>query len=267
MAPTAYATRRGLPSHRRLDAVLLDVHEIRRHAAVLALRAGEEHRGTRLQQTLVSRNRRQDRHVRADAVFRLAILEFDMHDLALRGFGHGADRGVCHDAVRAEIPCSLPSVPFTPVEARKSPALMSARDFLTRLWILVASVTATFTSIPSRALTVKFAPSTFSIVPRTRTGGAAGGFCASAGSAKSMTTAAATDDFRSIPPSPFRGAPTGATAAGICPARQLAQLKGERFDDSSIRRPIMNMSAITARSRMRDLNSELGGSAHFAEPS
>src|SRR5438045_3750095 len=32
--------RRRIPSHRRLDAVLLDVHEIRRHAAVLALRAG-----------------------------------------------------------------------------------------------------------------------------------------------------------------------------------------------------------------------------------
>src|SRR5215813_3858910 len=75
MAPTAYATRRGLPSHRRLDALLLNVHEIRRHAAVLALRAGEEHRGTRHQQALISRNRRQDRHVRADAVFRLAILE------------------------------------------------------------------------------------------------------------------------------------------------------------------------------------------------
>src|SRR3954464_3932386 len=82
---------------------------------------------------------------------------------------------------------------------------MSARDFLARLWTLVASVTATFTSIPSRALTVRFAPSTFSIVPRTRTGGAAGGFCASAGSAKSMATAAATADFRSIPPSPFLG--------------------------------------------------------------
>src|SRR5215469_12888921 len=109
MAPTAYATRRGLPSHRRLDAVLLDVHEIRRHAAVLAFRAREEHRGTRLQQTLVSSNRRQDRHVRADAVFRLAILEFDMHDLALRGFGHGADRGVGHHAVRAEIPRELPA--------------------------------------------------------------------------------------------------------------------------------------------------------------
>src|ERR1700751_617223 len=109
MASHAYATRRGLPSHRRLDAVLLDVHEIRRHAAVLALRAGEEHRGTRLQQALVSRNRRQDRHVRTDAVFRLAILEFDMHDLALRGFGHGADRGVGHHAVRAEIPRELPA--------------------------------------------------------------------------------------------------------------------------------------------------------------
>src|SRR5262249_55237515 len=32
-------------------------------------------------------------------------------------------------------------------------------------WILVASVTATFASIPSRALTVRFAPSTFSIAP------------------------------------------------------------------------------------------------------
>src|SRR5438270_9264604 len=99
----------GLPSHRRVDAILLDVHEICRHAAVLALRAGEEYRGTRLQQALVSRNRRQDRHVRADAVFRLAILEFDMHDLALRGFGHGTDRGVGHHAVRAEIPRELPA--------------------------------------------------------------------------------------------------------------------------------------------------------------
>src|ERR1700751_322944 len=109
MAPTAYATRRGLPSHRRLHGGLLDVHEIRRHAAVLALRAGEEHRGTRLQQALVSRSRRQDRHVRADAVFRLALLEFDMHALALRAFGHGAYRGVVHHAVRAEIPRELPA--------------------------------------------------------------------------------------------------------------------------------------------------------------
>src|SRR5438309_11598422 len=83
------------------------------------------------------------------------------------------------------------------------------------------------------------------MVPRTLTGGAAGGFCATAGSTKNMATAAATADFRSIPPSPFLGAPTGATAAGICPARQLAQLKGERFDDSSIRRPIMNMSTMS----------------------
>jgi hypothetical protein len=43
-----------------------------------------------------------------------------------------------------------------------------------------------------------------------------------------MATTAATADFRSISPSPFLGAPTGATAAGICPARQLAQLKDER---------------------------------------
>src|SRR5690349_6259524 len=48
-----------------------------------------------------------------------------------------------------------------------------------------------------------------------------------------MATAAATADFQSIPPSPFLGAPTGATAARICPARQLAQLRGEQFDDSS----------------------------------
>src|SRR5690242_3614027 len=148
--------------------------------------------------------------------------------------------GCACEKIRTSIACSLPSVPLTPAEARKSPALISARDFLTRLWILVASVTATFTSIPSRALTVRFAPSTFSIVPRTRTGGAAGGFCASAGSAKSMAMAAATADLRSIPPSLFFGAPTGATAAGICPARQLAQLKlkGEWFDDSSIRRDL-----------------------------
>src|SRR5690242_10146276 len=134
--------------------------------------------------------------------------------------------GCACEKIRTSIACSLPSVPLTPAEARKSPALISARDFLTRLWILVASVTATFTSIPFRALTVRFAPSTFSIVPRTRTGGAAGGFCASAGSAKSRATAAATADFRSIPPSPLLGAPTGATAAGICPARQLTQPKG-----------------------------------------
>jgi hypothetical protein len=59
-----------------------------------------------------------------------------------------------------------------------------------------------------------------------------------------MATAAATADFRSIPPSPFLGAPTGATAAGICPVRQLAQPKGERFDDSSVRN-IMNMSTMS----------------------
>jgi hypothetical protein len=35
--------------------------------------------------------------------------------------------------------------------ARAPQKAMSARDFLTRLWILVASVTATFTSIPSSA--------------------------------------------------------------------------------------------------------------------
>src|SRR5262249_39922155 len=88
--------------------------------------------------------------------------------------------------------------------------------------------------------------STFSIVPRTLTGGAAGGFCASAGSARSIATAAVTTDFRSIPLFPFFGAPTGATAAGICPARQLAQLKGERFDDSTIEscqtRQVRNLS-------------------------
>src|SRR6516164_3179559 len=141
--------------------------------------------------------------------------------------------GCASGKIRTSIAFSLPSVPFTPVEARKSPALMSTRDFLTRLWILVASVTAIFMSIPSRALTVRFAPSTFSIVPRTRTGGAAGGFCASAGSAKSMTIAAATADFRSIPPSHFlswcadrchRGWDLSSTAA--CPAQGSAQGHG-----------------------------------------
>src|SRR5687767_12036305 len=73
---------------------------------------------------------------------------------------------------------------------------------------------------PSRVLTVRVLPSSFSTVPRMRVGVVAGGVCASAGITKRAATAAAMADFRIILASPFDWCATGGTAAPICPARR-----------------------------------------------
>jgi len=69
----------------------------------------------------------------------------------------------------------LPSLSLIPVEATKSPGLMSARLFLTRVIMSTSGASVIDSDWPSRDLTVRLWPSSFSTVPRTRVGVPSGG--------------------------------------------------------------------------------------------
>src|SRR5437763_900876 len=90
--------------------------------------------------------------------------------------------------MRSSTACSVPSGRGREVMATLVLALTSASEALTTPRILALSLSVSLSSPPSRDLTVTTLPSTFSIVPRTRT------FCACAEtevSAKAVATAAA----------------------------------------------------------------------------
>src|SRR5216683_7330164 len=80
---------------------------------------------------------------------------------------------------------------------------MSASVRLATPWTVTLSASTIVATGPSRVFTLRFWPSSFSIVPRTGVGGLAGGFCAPAGiAARPISAATKTAIQRMIPSLP-----------------------------------------------------------------
>src|SRR5215472_14014995 len=83
-------------SHRRLDAVLLNIKARARELAVVMFRSNHEYRGAGHQEAAVARGVTEDRGGRVNCVFGFIALVADFDDVALGRLSNRADRGVGH---------------------------------------------------------------------------------------------------------------------------------------------------------------------------